>query len=87
MKQVEDAYNGETIVNSEQKYNFQYHYLSSIGKLQNVFQEGVDIVRKVFWQIRWDNSFISYLEFYYPLYSQNSLDVLYNRLFYTFHLR
>jgi hypothetical protein len=41
MKQVEDAYNGETIVNSEQKYNFQYHSLSSIGKLQNVFQQGV----------------------------------------------
>jgi hypothetical protein len=48
MKQVEDAYNGETIVNSEQKYNFQYHSLSSIGKLQNVFQQGVGIVRKAF---------------------------------------
>ena len=46
MKQVEDAYNGETIVNSEQKYNFQYHSLSSIGKSQNVFQQGPDIVRK-----------------------------------------
>ena len=48
MKQVEDAYDGETIVNSEQKYNFQYHSLSSIGKLQNVFQQGVGIVRKAF---------------------------------------
>jgi hypothetical protein len=48
MKQVKDAYDGETIVNSEQKYNFQYHSLSSIGKLQNVFQQGVDIVRKAF---------------------------------------
>ena len=48
MKQVEDAYNGETIVNSEQKYNFQYYSLSSIGKLQNVFQQGADIVRKAF---------------------------------------
>jgi hypothetical protein len=40
--------------------------LSSIGKLQNVFQQGVDIVRKAFWQIRWNNSFILYLDVLLP---------------------
>ena len=42
----EDIINMKTIVNFETKLYCQYHHSSSVRKLHNTFQQGVDIIRK-----------------------------------------
>ena len=46
----------QTMVIFEPKCNCQCHLLSFIRKCQNIFQQDVDIFRKIFWKLSWDDS-------------------------------